>query len=207
MKKNIVAADRAGWLGRRRNFWMCLDGQRLIYTFCHDRTVGAVVQLIAATSGEGTSTLTRDLALIASRMPDMRVLLLDLDPPGNKQITAMREQYGVDAMEVDPVAAGTGGHVRPPPDLGQPARDGNPAGTPTRPRPGWGKMFDALRANFKLVLIDSPAIDRSYDGIMLASGCRYQPDRGGSGAHAVRGGAESTRPDIWMSAAPLAGWC
>ena len=166
MKKQAIASDPQGvWPSPQ--FLDPLDGQRLVYTFCHDRTVGAVVQLVAATSREGTSSVARDLALIAARMPDMRVLLLDLDPPGNKQITAFREQYGIGAVEVDPVAAAPGAMFVHHLSLGN-LHVTETILTPNTPTPGWGKMFDALRANFELVLIDSPAIDRSYDGVMLA---------------------------------------
>ena len=40
---------------------------------------GLVIQFIAATPGEGTSTLSRDFALVASRHTRYPVLLLNLD--------------------------------------------------------------------------------------------------------------------------------
>jgi Mrp family chromosome partitioning ATPase len=144
-----------------------LAGQRLIHTFVHERSGGSVVQLVAATSREGTSCVVRDLALIAARVPGLRVLLLDLDPPGNAQAAALRDQFGIATLAVEPLAGvpstifahllALGGlHVS------------EIRLTPNAPPPAWSKVFATLRAEFELVLIDCPAIDRSYDGIMLA---------------------------------------
>jgi Mrp family chromosome partitioning ATPase len=165
VKKQALAAETGAWPAPQ--FLDVLAGQRLIYTFCHERTGGAIVQLIAATSREGTSTLVRDLALIAARMTGMRVLLLDIDPPGNKQITALRDQYGIAALDVDPVSAEPGAMFVHRLALGS-LHVTETRLLPGASSPAWAKMFDALRANFELILIDSPPIDRSYDGIMLA---------------------------------------
>ena len=165
MNKQTLTPETGTWPAPQ--FLDVLAGQRLIYTFCHERSAGAIVQLVAATSREGTSTVVRDLALVAARMTGMRVLLLDIDPPGNKQITALRDQYGIPALDADPLSSQTaslfvhrlalgGLHVTE-------ARL-----TPATSSPAWAKMFDALRTNFELILIDSPSIDRSYDSIMLA---------------------------------------
>lgn len=165
MKKQPVSADTGAWPAPQ--FLDVLAGQRLIYNFCQARTGGAIIQLIAATSREGTSTLVRDMALIAARMTGMRVLLLDVDPPGNKQIGALRDQYGIEALDVDPVSAEPGAMFVHRLALGG-LHVTETRLVPGAPSPAWAKMFDALRANFELILIDSPAIDRSYDGIMLA---------------------------------------
>jgi len=165
VNKQSVTAEAGTWPAPQ--FLDVLAGQRLIYTFCHERSVGTIVQLMAATSREGTSTVVRDLALVAARMTGMRVLLLDIDPPGNKQITALRDQYGIPALDADPLSSPTaslfvhrlalgGLHVT------------ETRLTPATSSPAWAKMFDALRTNFELILIDSPSIDRSYDSIMLA---------------------------------------
>ncbi len=144
-----------------------LAGQRLIYQFCHGQSAGAIVQLIAATSGEGTSTLVRDLALIAARMTGMRVLLLDIDPPGNKQISALRDQYGIAGLDMTPHSAEHGAMFVHRLALGglHVTETRRTQGTLA---PAWDKMFDALRTNFELILVDGPAIDRSYDSVMLA---------------------------------------
>lgn len=141
------------------------DAQRLVHRLGAGRSGGTVVQLLAAGTGEGTSTLVRDLALVAARLPGLRVLLLDGDSPGDKQLTVLREAYGLAALGSDQVGPGDvaihrlalgGLHVseaRLPPGAGAPVLLG---------------LLPALQDRFDLVLIDSPAIDRSYDGIMLA---------------------------------------
>ncbi len=143
-----------------------IDGQRLVHMLGHDRSTGAIVQLLAASSGEGTSTLVRDLALVAARLPGLRVLLLDYDPPGNKQILALRERYGIAVLGTDD-ADQTGDVVIHRLALGGlcVSESRLPAGIAA---PGLVRLFPMLRMDFELVLIDSPAIDRSYDGIMLA---------------------------------------
>jgi hypothetical protein len=71
------------------------DGNRLVHMLRHERGTGTITQLIAARAGEGTSSLTRDLALVAARTPGVRVLLLDLTSPGNAQIAALRNELGI----------------------------------------------------------------------------------------------------------------
>jgi len=146
------------------------EGTGLVTMLRRDRTAGTIVQLIAAEAGAGTSALARDLALIAARMPGMRVLLLDLDPPGTAQSAELRASFGA-------AVAATRSLPTAPPEMvvhqlviSRLPRD-IAVSEMRRPMSGpfaWGPMFAALRKDFDLVLIDSPPVARSYDGIVLA---------------------------------------
>lgn len=142
------------------------EGTRLVHMLRQDRGTGTIVQLIAARSGEGTSSLARDLAVLAARMPSMRVLLLDLVPPGNAQITALRDTLGIAISVTKPLIA-------PPAEvLVHQMALGDLHVTETFRPPaaglvGWIGQFPALRTSYDLILIDSPSAERSYDGIIL----------------------------------------
>jgi hypothetical protein len=143
------------------------EARRLVHLLRHDRSTGTVAQLIAANAGEGTSSLVRDLALTAARTPGLRVLLLDLVPPGNGQITTLRDEFGVAISASKPLVA-------PPAEvLVHQMAFGDLHVSETYRAPvaglaGWVSQFPALRTSYDLVLIDSPSAERSYDGIMLA---------------------------------------
>jgi Mrp family chromosome partitioning ATPase len=161
----IPAGARGKWPAPQ--FLDVIEAQRLVYTLCHDRNAGTIVQLIGASTGAGTSTMVRDLALVAARLPNVRVLLLDLEPPGNSQITILRERYGIAVLGADSLFGPPGDVLVHHMALGglYVTETRLPPGAPTPP---WVKIFAALRAGFELVLIDSPPVERSYDGIMLA---------------------------------------
>jgi hypothetical protein len=143
------------------------DGNRIVYMLRHERSTGTIAQLIAARSGEGTSSLARDLALVAARTAGVRVLLLDMAPPGNSQINALRDEFGMAISATRPL-------IGPPAevlvhqmgfgDLHVSETFRAPANGVT----GWASQFATWRTSFDLVLIDSPATSRAYDGIMLA---------------------------------------
>lgn len=145
------------------------DGNRLIFLLRPAGSGGALVQMIAARPGEGTSTLARDLALIAARTPGWRVLLLDLVPPGTGQADWLRAQYrsggeaivsqrmpGVSTEMVVHRLGSQGLHVSE-------MRGDWPAGAVS-----WAGVLPVLRASFEFVVIDSPSLERSFDGIVLA---------------------------------------
>ena len=145
------------------------DGNRLIFLLRPGGSGGALVQMIAARTGEGTSTLARDLALIAARTPGWRVLLLDLVPPGTAQADWARRLYRPAAEAVvsqrmpgvsaDMVVHRLGAHGLHVSEM----RGEWPAGAIS-----WAGVLPVLRASFEFVVIDSPPIERSFDGIMLA---------------------------------------
>jgi len=139
------------------------DATRLLYAVAPPHGHGAVAQLIAARTGEGTSSLCRDLALIAARRPDWRVLLLDLDPPGRSQANRLRAGLAESATQPIP---GMGDVVihrlgRSQLHVSEMLAD-PPVGA------AWLQALPLLRTSFNLVLIDSPPLQRAFDGVMLA---------------------------------------
>lgn len=143
------------------------DGNWLVHMLRHERSTGTIAQVIAARAGEGTSSLARDLALVAARTAGVRVLLLDLSSPGNAQIAALRGEFDMSISATKPL-------ISPPAEvLVHQMAFGDLHVSETFRAPaagvsGWVSQFPALRTSFDLVLIDSPATERSYDGIMLA---------------------------------------
>lgn len=151
---------------------------------------GLTLEFIAATSGEGTSSIAREFAVVAARHTDRPVLLLDLNRDRSNHVE---------------VLAGTHpelGHAGPALDLGMPAeamlyrqlggsRDRSGAGgaltlhrfghssllvsrlnvppaVPIDLVPG-NRFWTELRARVALTVVDGPSIDRSGEGLAVAS--------------------------------------
>jgi Mrp family chromosome partitioning ATPase len=142
------------------------DGHRLVYMLRREWKTASIVQLIAARSGEGTSSVTRDLALAAALMPGLRVLLLDLDTPGDGQISALRHGSGLAVTASRALARAPGAVVAH--QLAGANLYVSETAPPGAGGAGWADAFACLREDFELVLIDSPALERRHDGIMLA---------------------------------------
>jgi len=146
---------------------------------------GLVIQFIAATPGEGTSTLSRDFALVASRHTRYPVLLLNLDLNDSAHEQGFGDLVRQPADTVDPLArpaaidAGllyqAGGHDR---DYRLDfIATGNSALYYSRLR---GYKPDALylanspdfwsaaRERFVLTIVDSPPASASFDGISVS---------------------------------------
>jgi Mrp family chromosome partitioning ATPase len=147
------------------------EGRRLVYMLRHERTTGAIVQLLAAGSGAGTSSMVRDLALVAAEMAALRVLLLDLDPPGDGQASALRSLLAAptaDRSPLTPAPSEVALHQVTDSSLGGTLHVSEIRRPPAGGIAGWVALFGALRSAFDLVLVDSPSIDRAYDGVVLA---------------------------------------
>jgi Mrp family chromosome partitioning ATPase len=138
------------------------EARRLIQLVHRRRDGGTVAQLVAARRGEGTSCLARDLFLVAAKWPGCRVLLLDLNAPGTGQADWLRARLpptvemllgrgfaflGFEATSPF-VSEFRGAH---PMELGI-----------------WPKVMPKLREAFDLVLVDSPAMEVSYDAVTVA---------------------------------------
>ncbi|OXE37645.1 MAG: hypothetical protein CGW95_00245 [Phenylobacterium zucineum] len=126
-------------------------------------TGGSVMQLISAHEGEGVSNLARDLAAIAVSGGMRKVLLLDIEPPDGRGAAAMFAAQGQPLTPVSPErrtlqVGDTTLYVSAP--IG--------AGGLKVEEAKWGKIIQAARTSFDLILIDSPAFERSSAGIEVA---------------------------------------
>ena len=152
--------------GRLTPTFMTQDDGRLLLRLVSTlpQSGGKVLQLIAAHEGEGVSTLARDLAVIAVSGGMRRVLLVDIEPP-----------KGVGAAAV---FASAGHKLHPVTDERRTLRVGDSTlfvsapigagGLKVEPAK-WGRIISAARANFDLILLDSPALQRSSAGIEVAA--------------------------------------
>jgi Mrp family chromosome partitioning ATPase len=154
-----------------------------------------VVQFVAAASGEGTSTVARELARFAAGRAAKPVWLVDLDlinAPQYAAIAADPQRFGPLGRQTSASPDGSAFFTVQPPALGpdgKPWRDArylvsHPIGGSTF----WvtrfrrealrgdqtvhvmptGDYWNALRRHADLVVIDSPAADRSRTALTLA---------------------------------------
>jgi Mrp family chromosome partitioning ATPase len=138
-------------------FMPASEGALLLHALTRQGEGGAVIQLIAARGGQGTSSLCRDLALIGAGGSGRRVLLLDLESSASGHMEAARAWHPL--MDVEPDA-----------DLAV-VRCGSSSlhvGALRDPSHGWPCVIPRLRARFELVIVDAPSIDRSPAGVILA---------------------------------------
>lgn len=140
------------------------DATQLAFVLQGSRTGPSVVQLMAARNGEGTSTLCRDLCLVAASN-GLRSLLFAAEMPKRRGDWA-REIYGLPSG----LREMTGG-----PASLQMLRVGDtPLGVATPSSmlplqgPVWAPVIARLRELFDFIVIDAPALARSFTGIMLA---------------------------------------
>jgi Mrp family chromosome partitioning ATPase len=122
-----------------------------------------VIQLIAAGDGAGVSKLALDIAIIASAQYGRRVLLMDIEPPKDQSASAALADRGAvlsalpgrsRIMQVD----GSSLYVTVPfgkQQLRGPALD-------------WRAVLATARRDFDLVVIDSPALERSSSGVVIS---------------------------------------
>jgi Mrp family chromosome partitioning ATPase len=150
----------------------------------------ARVQFVAANAGDGTSTVARDFALTAALRARDRVLLLDLAEPPNDQLRHLTQRGIVEGPAAIPAVelglpveapgggAGTAGNgtvahawlkfhrVRASTLYVSERQD--VAGGSDEP-PGMAQFWDKMRAEFELVVVDSPALSHSFDPVMIAN--------------------------------------
>jgi Mrp family chromosome partitioning ATPase len=152
------------------------------YWFIHHAEESRVVTLIAARGGEGTSTLASELACAAAALGGPDVLLLDAAPAahcnGRPSLidTVLAGRPIEDAVEL----------LAPGVDIAWLA-----AGMALEPKllgpSGLTEVARAVRARYRLTIVDAPALELGIQGIALAA----QSD-----ATVVVVEAERTRPPI-----------
>ena len=140
------------------------DATQLAFVLQADRVGSSVVQLIASRNGEGVSTLVRDLCLV-SAANGYRTLLFAAESPGRRPDWP-RSIYGMPSG-LRPLADGPAalellqvGDTR----LAVAA----PFVAAPMQAPAWVAMINQLRPAFDLIVIDAPALERAFTGIMLA---------------------------------------
>ena len=140
------------------------DASQLAFALQGDRIGTSVVQLIAARNGEGTSTITRDLCLV-SAANGSRTVLFAAEAPG-RQTDWPRSIYG---MPSGLLASADSPASLEMVQVGDTRLSlATPAGVATTQVPAWIAMLAELRARFDFVVIDAPALERAFIGIMLA---------------------------------------
>jgi Mrp family chromosome partitioning ATPase len=151
----------------------------------------ARVQFVAANAGDGTSTVARDFALVAALRARDRVLLLDLAMPPNDQLRHLGQRGLVEGPAAMP-AVELGLPVEAPHEAPGGASGGGAvvhtwlkfhrvrastlyvserqeaAGGGEEP-PGMAQFWEKMRAEFELVVVDSPALSHSFDPVMVAN--------------------------------------
>jgi Mrp family chromosome partitioning ATPase len=148
-----------------------------VYRLAKEAGHGLVLHFVASSAGEGASTLSSEFALVAARVADSRVLLVDADR--SQLATAAKFGCSTDLGIVDQVQ--TNGPLET-----RVIRDHNNTGlqigvlcgqnSPPLSRKTMPALYEQLRANYDLTIIDCPAIfsDRYFelcpeaaDGVVL----------------------------------------
>jgi Mrp family chromosome partitioning ATPase len=127
---------------------------------------GLVLHFVAASGGEGVSTLTGEFALIAARVADTRVLLLDADR--SQLTTAAKFGCPTSVGMFDQWQSGAPLEANLVQDPNYPGLQiGTLCGknSPPLSRKALPGLYDQLRASYDLTLIDCPAVfsDRYFD--------------------------------------------
>jgi Mrp family chromosome partitioning ATPase len=127
---------------------------------------GLVLHFVAPSGGEGVSTLSGEFALIAARVADSRVLLLDADRSQPTSATKFGCNTAVGLLDQWQAGAPLEASL---------TRDRNYSGlqigalcgqnSPPLSRKALPALYDQLRGNFDLTIVDCPAVfsDRYFD--------------------------------------------
>ncbi|MDE1174015.1 MAG: hypothetical protein PW790_10140 [Parvibaculaceae bacterium] len=144
-----------------------------------------IVQIVSSRKGEGTSTIARDLALLAADRHEWRVLLIDLGPLGpDSQAEALKvrlaRHHAIQAHKESRDYTGRPSLIPAMPTLEQHGGLYHIGQTglyvtvavsedeAIAPGSQWSAIFAAARRGFDLVIVDSPALDSSYCSVVLA---------------------------------------
>jgi Mrp family chromosome partitioning ATPase len=149
----------------------------IVYRLAKEAGHGLVLHFVAASPGEGASTLSREFALIAARTTDSRVLLVDADR--TQFTTAMYFNCSTDLGIFDQIQAENPieESLVTTPDNTQ-LQIGVLCGqrSPPLSRKGMPLLYEQFRAKYDVTIIDCPAVfsDRYFelspeaaDGVVL----------------------------------------
>jgi protein-tyrosine kinase len=147
-----------------------LRSQLMLRWFENDARQAALA-VVSPGSGEGRSYIAANLAVLFSQL-GKRTLLIDADlrRPRQHQIFGVPGRVGLSA-----VLAGRAGwdavcEIKALPDLSLlPAGAVPPNPQELLARPGFGKLINALRANYEVILIDTPPAQSCADAGTIAA--------------------------------------
>jgi Mrp family chromosome partitioning ATPase len=160
------------------------EGAQLLYHLQqHTQPNPCIVQFVACHLGEGTSTISRDLALIAAGL-GQKVLLLDFGHagrgghgPGESQAQWLRDRRGPASLRAwepttSPFVNPTNKQLPPGIRILQAGMSGlyvSELTEPWMPTPAFcTDLFRVLRTCFDVVLVDSSPLDQSADALLMA---------------------------------------
>jgi Mrp family chromosome partitioning ATPase len=148
----------------------------VVYRLAQDSGHGFVVHFVAASTGEGASTLSREFALIAARVADSKVVLIDAD---KTQLTnATNFGCETDVGILDQIQDGKPLEEKLMTVSGTQLRLGVLCGenSPPLSRKAMPALYEQCRAQYDMTIIDCPAVfsDRYFelspeaaDGVVL----------------------------------------
>ncbi len=121
-----------------------------------------VVQLVGSRSGEGTSTVARELARTAVRNFDRSVLLVNMDGIGNSQCSHFADAARMDIpREQTDLPVPQQIHTSEETDLHLTRMTNTDVARIYSGKNGNSTALDRLRQNYDLVIIDSPALEHN----------------------------------------------
>jgi protein-tyrosine kinase len=148
----------------------------VVYRLAQDAGHGLVLHFVAASTGEGASTISREFALIAAREGDSRVVLIDADKTQLTNATNFGCETGLGIF--DQIQAGKALEEGLVTASGTQLHIGALCGqhSPPLSRKAMPALYEQCRAKYDMTIIDCPAVfsDRYFelspeaaDGVVL----------------------------------------
>lgn len=146
------------------------EATRLLYMLPAETEGRAfAIQFLAAQDGEGTSSITRDFAVVASQVLGLKVLLLSIDGLAGSIGQTMQDRYGLAPGErLEDVTATCGGRLGLCQTRSARLVFAAPLEGAQMHLKDWVDFLAGQRAQWDLILIDAPALSRSYMGGVLS---------------------------------------
>ncbi|HTQ33511.1 MAG TPA: hypothetical protein VMI30_05025 [Stellaceae bacterium] len=160
-----------------------------------DGTQGAILHFVAATSGEGTSTIAREFALLAGTTGRRRTLLIDADRRDPQTARHFNIDFARGLIDGEWIGADETAlqHLVPGTSLSVACLIGARDNAAADPRT-LNALYQQLRQQFDLVVVDCPAIEDGEYAMLL-------PEEADGIFLVIR--AEATRPAVVSHAKAL----
>ena len=147
-----------------------LRSQLMLRWFENDARQAALA-IVSPGSGEGRSYIAANLAVLFSQL-GKRTLLIDADlrKPRQHKIFGLSGRTGLSAVLVGRAGWDAVSEIKALPDLWVlPAGPMPPNPQELLARPGFGRLIQALRSNYEVILIDTPAATAHADAGTIAA--------------------------------------